>query len=135
MNKYEHGGYKTCPACGKTFYVIEPELWAYKHEGHIAGADKREFLCSWSCLRKHEKNYQKKKDEAIREASERARIKKRERLKSVREEYADKHCDQCRYFSEGKFGFTDCSVISRPIRGTAMACRRYKGRYDYEDDD
>lgn len=38
---------RTCSTCGKEFYVLYPELWAYKTQ-KISG--KRKWYCSWKCL-------------------------------------------------------------------------------------
>ena len=55
---------KTCPACGKKFVVMWPQLWAYKRNGSM-------YLCSWGCLRKFDKEEMEnmtdeKKMEAVR---------------------------------------------------------------------
>ena len=45
-----------CPECGEKFIVLYPQLWVYKREM---------LLCSWHCLRKHDKekeNMRMKKD-------------------------------------------------------------------------
>lgn len=133
MNEYkDNGGYRVCANCGKVFYVIAPELWVYKHEGHLRGEDRKVYLCSWHCLREHEKAYASRRDKAFAEAKERARERRKEHLKSIKKELMNRHCEECRYFSHGKYGFPDCSVIGRPIRGSAMACRRFKERYEEE---
>lgn len=46
------GAYRTCPVCGKKWYVLEVDSWAYvrwtkKDKSGIPTA-----FCSWSCLRK-----------------------------------------------------------------------------------
>ncbi len=41
-------GEKICPECGKRFYVVEQDTWAYRPR---KGKDKR-LRCSWGCLRK-----------------------------------------------------------------------------------
>ena len=38
---------QNCPVCGKTFDVIWPTQWVYKRDGN--------FLCSWHCVRTHDK--------------------------------------------------------------------------------
>jgi hypothetical protein len=53
---------KTCPACGKKFVVMWPQLWAYKRNGNM-------YLCSWGCLRKFDKKeMENMTDEMKREA-------------------------------------------------------------------
>lgn len=131
MNRYDgNGGYKKCPNCGKVFYVTDPGLWVYKHEGHLRGEDKVAYLCSWHCLREHEKAYAARRDKVFAESKERARERRKDKLKSIKKELMNRHCEECRYFSHGKYGFPDCSVIGRPIRGSAMACRRFKENYE-----
>lgn len=44
-----------CPMCGKIFYPIYPEVWAYK----IRIYKEVELVCSWRCLREHETGKQK----------------------------------------------------------------------------
>jgi len=134
LNEFkDRGAYKVCACCGKAFYVIAPEQWVYKFKWHIRGEEKVKFMCSWHCLRAYEKEYQKKKDQIFREKNERIRQKHREKLRSIQKEYINRHCEECRYFSHGKYGFPDCSVIGRPIKGSAMACRRFKERAEVDE--
>ena len=43
-----------CPACGKEFYVLYPNQWAYKW--------KQQHVCTWGCLRKLQKQDEPKGD-------------------------------------------------------------------------
>ena len=38
-----------CPICGKTFYPYPSHAYKIKNKGWTR------FVCTWSCLRKHEK--------------------------------------------------------------------------------
>ena len=45
-----------CPMCGKLFYPLGD--WAYSISSRGKAGDKcRRFVCSWSCMRKHEKEH------------------------------------------------------------------------------
>lgn len=51
------GAYRTCPVCGKKWYVLEVDSWAYvrwtkKDKSGIPTA-----FCSWGCLRKWDKDH------------------------------------------------------------------------------
>lgn len=52
---------KKCPMCGKRY--IFHDYWAYK----IVSGTRVESYCSWSCMRKaeREKGYQKKRKKAV----------------------------------------------------------------------
>ena len=56
-----YGGYKKCQTCGEVFYVLQPELWAYKcHVG--TGLNARTlYFHTYSCKRKFDKNYEREK--------------------------------------------------------------------------
>ena len=43
-------GIKKCSVCGKSFYPVCTDLWAYKIK---AGNSIRRWFCSWGCMRKH----------------------------------------------------------------------------------
>lgn len=49
--------YKECPQCGRLFYVPDPALWAYKSHYRRNGIDIVEFLHTWSCYLKYEKDH------------------------------------------------------------------------------
>ena len=40
-------GIKKCRVCGKKFYPVCPEIWAYKKITH----NDRKWYCSWGCMR------------------------------------------------------------------------------------
>ena len=48
---------RKCPECGKLFTVLYPHLWAYK-KGY---RDHWDYLCSWSCLRKKQREDEERK--------------------------------------------------------------------------
>lgn len=131
----DRGAYKVCANCGKVFYVISPELWVYRHDGHLRGEDKVTYLCSWHCLRAHQQAYAKRRDERLEEmrkaATKRRRAKK---LKTIDESIVGKTCDECRYFSIGKYGFAECSMKSTPISRIKMACKKFKPLYEEDED-
>ena len=47
---------KTCPVCGKSFICKEPNKWTYRKYGD----SKRNYFCSWKCMRKWEEERKKK---------------------------------------------------------------------------
>lgn len=46
--------YKTCPQCGKLFYVPDPIIWVFKSSYRKNGHDITDYLCKWSCFRSFE---------------------------------------------------------------------------------
>ena len=50
------GVYRTCFVCGKSFYVANPEGWAYRR-GCKGGV---RVMCSYSCMRAYDRKRQKK---------------------------------------------------------------------------
>ena len=56
------GVYKTCPVCGKVFFVQEAEKWAYYRWGYTPTRAKyKVHICSWHCLRQWDRENQPKK--------------------------------------------------------------------------
>ena len=49
--------YKKCPQCGRLFYVPDPLIWVYKSQYRRDGKDVVEFLHTWSCYVKYEKDH------------------------------------------------------------------------------
>ena len=52
--------FQTCKTCGKLFYCPMMEDWVYKRTVHTDKGDKRQWFCSWGCLRKWEAERGKK---------------------------------------------------------------------------
>lgn len=52
-----------CPVCGKTFWVTCMADWAYKRRKWNKQKWDHEFtmLCSWSCLRKYDREVETRK--------------------------------------------------------------------------
>lgn len=53
-------GFKyTCPVCGKTFFCTNPKEYVYQRK--IKFKKKKDvdriYLCSYTCMRKHEKEF------------------------------------------------------------------------------
>ena len=44
---------RTCPVCGKTFYVHATDTWAYK--SYNKQKKRPAYFCSWHCLRAFQK--------------------------------------------------------------------------------
>lgn len=116
---HPYGGYKVCKTCGKAFYVLRPELWAYKRKigsGHDA---KIVYFHTYSCKRAFDLEYEKTK-------VDRRTTCHSSKLKPDRE---GMHCSDCRYFSKGKYGFYDCSVSPFGVKPEKNACRYFKPLY------
>lgn len=58
MSKYwTMGGVtKSCPICGKTFYIPCLNEWAYRRYAKTGDL----HFCSWHCLREYEKDHERK---------------------------------------------------------------------------
>lgn len=57
------GTWKNCAECGKKFFVLDCELWAYKRTVTMKpGSDCNiVFFCKYSCKRKFDKKYDEMK--------------------------------------------------------------------------
>lgn len=52
------GAYRTCPTCGKIFFVTDCEAWAYRRwvkDSNNSG--RRINFCKWSCMRKCDQDH------------------------------------------------------------------------------
>ena len=57
---FHYGAYRSCPVCGKQFFVSELGGWAYKRYLYKAVKDPgntndKAWFCSWSCLREYDR--------------------------------------------------------------------------------
>lgn len=63
---FHYGAFRTCPQCGKRFYVSELGAWAYKRylPGTAAsnyGKNQRVWFCSWHCVREFDRETEGKR--------------------------------------------------------------------------
>ena len=62
------GSLKTCPVCGREFWVQDATMWAYREYGR--NNCKKGYICSWHCQCEHNRQReaqeaQKKKPAAV----------------------------------------------------------------------
>ena len=113
-----YGGYKTCQTCGKVFYVLRPEMWAYKcHVG--AGADEKTlYFHTYSCKRKFDKKYERQKIE--------------HRAKGVQKQLKQTGhmCSECRFkIWDDVHGFYTCNLgVTLCVYRGRPACRKFEVR-------
>lgn len=55
MTQASYKNEAVCPGCGKAFFMLYPNLWAYK-----TGSMNKKYFCSWKCLREVEKRKEEK---------------------------------------------------------------------------
>lgn len=65
-NFFHYGAFRTCPQCGKRFYVAELGDWAYKRylQGTAEsnyGKNQKVWFCSWHCIRAYDRETENKK--------------------------------------------------------------------------
>lgn len=46
------GAYRTCPTCGRIFFVTDCDSWVYKRNMTVNNRTRRLNFCKWSCMRK-----------------------------------------------------------------------------------
>ena len=62
------GTWKTCPQCGKLFFVTDLDAWAYKRSVTKNGSCHQEHFCKWSCLLAFDREYEARKKAKRKEA-------------------------------------------------------------------
>ena len=47
------GAYRTCPVCGKEWFILELQIWGYKRtiRWNSGNTEKLLYFCGWSCMR------------------------------------------------------------------------------------
>ena len=55
------GSWHVCPTCHEKKYISHPGEYAFKKHIMLKGHSVLAFFCSWSCLRKWEKEHPEKK--------------------------------------------------------------------------
>ena len=116
-----YGGYKTCACCGKVFYVLRPELWAYKRASGPGDKGKILYFHTYSCKKKYD-------DERDRKRKAHYDAANKKRLEKVK----GRTCGECRYFMyDDKHNIYTCTCgISLCIFARRSACRKFKERFD-----
>ena len=107
---------RVCPVCGTIHYPPDLTTYVYKRVFNDGKQVLTLYFCKWSCLRKWEKDHEKK---PIIETP----------LKT-----GDEHCSDCRYCVKGKYGFIDCTVNQAATNLRKVACRRFKPRWDDQEE-
>lgn len=51
------GSWHICPACGKKKFISSPGEWAYRRNVQGKYHSQTKLFCSWSCLRKWERDH------------------------------------------------------------------------------
>ena len=111
------GAWRKCAICGKQFFVIDIEQWAYKrHLQSSTRSDKLEWFDKYSCMRAFDRKREQEK-KAKREAGVRSPVKKKK--------FTGKHCCDCAYFHKAKYGFWECGFGYNAYQ-RKCACGRFK---------
>lgn len=137
----EREAIKTCPVCGKVFYIPQLTIWAYKK--NVKRKDTNHnmlYFCRYNCKRKYDEQFSRDEIIARKRETEKAvalrngRGKKRlGRPPTPEEDYTEKQCAECRYCMQGKYGFMDCTVYSMAINPHRSACKRYRSKDSKEE--
>lgn len=123
----DRGAYHVCPTCGKSFYVMEPDLWVYKMTPSLNGQkDKIYFFCKYSHLKQFREDYEQDLKLRRRNAAYLRHKNKLNNHKQLEEYLAGKCCGECRYCSKSKYGFYDCDVTPYSVNTIKAACRKFK---------
>jgi hypothetical protein len=129
MSIDSYGGYKVCRECGKVFYVLRPELWAYKKKIETKQEKTMAYFHTYSCKKSFEEKYNAQKVDGRTTCHLKQQKKKYKRICD------GKSCDECRYFVKGKYGFYECSTSSVTVKPGKRACNRFKPMYEGQAND
>ena len=53
------GAYRTCPVCGRRWFVCDLDQWVFFR---WKGAGQRDYFCSWKCIREWDKDHPMKRE-------------------------------------------------------------------------
>lgn len=65
------GAYETCPVCGHDRFIPDCETWVYQRWVKVGEKSARRYFCSWTCMRKYDKQH----DEEIAKMRHEAAVK------------------------------------------------------------
>lgn len=65
------GAYETCPVCGNDRFVLDCDTWVYQRWVKVGEKSARRYFCSWTCMRKYDKQH----DEEIAKMRHEAAVK------------------------------------------------------------
>jgi hypothetical protein len=127
------GAYRTCPVCGKEWFILELQIWGYKRtiRWNSGNTEKLLYFCGWSCMRQFDadpKSYieaEKNKAAAPKRLSPEATVRAKRRAIRAAAEREGKHCQDCRYYMRDSFGFPFCT-FNYTIYTNKAACGRFK---------
>ena len=123
----DRGAYYSCPTCGKSFYILEPDMWVYKMNPTLKpGIQTLLYFCKYSCLTKYQDEYEKQLKVRRHEAAVLRKKGKLKERKDLEKYLAGKVCSECRYCMKSKFGFYDCSVSCYSVGLMKAACYKFK---------
>ena len=123
----DRGAYHVCPTCGKSFYILEPDLWVFKMTPSIGKyRDTLVYFCKYTHLKQYREEYEIKVKERRHQAAVLRNKKKFQDRKQLEAYLSGKCCGECRYCIKGKYGFYDCSVSSYSVGQMKAACKRFK---------
>ena len=80
MNEITRGGaYEICPVCGTEKFIPDCELWAFQRWVKEGKNFTRRYFCSWTCLRKYDKEHDEDMEKMRHEAAIKGHRKRREK--------------------------------------------------------
>ena len=129
----DRGAVKVCPICKTSFWIPEPEMYAYKMSIKVGTHDQLLYFNKYSCKREYERLHAEElRDKRLKKIEQVIENRVGRMKRPIRaDDYQDKHCETCRYFQKGKYGFADCTVYSFAISKNLAACNKYKPK-EYE---
>lgn len=112
------GVYKTCPMCGKRFFVSDTAIWAYKRSIRKGERAYLIYFDKWSCLSNYEKKYEEDMRKKRSDAVERARRNRKVKQKHL--------CFECDHNKIGPNEKHFCELdISRYVFPKKEACKQF----------
>lgn len=129
VRPYSRGIFKVCPVCNKSFYICEPEIWAYKMNIHTRTDKRLVYFNRYSCMRAYQKDYEKllkkRKLESDKRKYEKAKQKK---IDAGEKKVKDVFCFDCRYCMKDDIELRYCSCFGCAVRNYKSACKKYRPR-------
>ena len=134
-DKMDRGIWKVCPTCKKEFYIVNPDLWAFK----MWAAVKRNgrvllYFDKYSCKKKYEEGYRddvtKRRSDALAKLHEAKRKKKGE---SPKKNVGEHYCYECAHSVKNMFGHYEC-LLNPNANMKNRACNRFRKRDEVENE-
>lgn len=121
---------RVCPVCQKEFFVPYPDDWVFKRFAKAEKGTKPKlvYFDRWSCKKQFDAEYD---PECARQRSEKQFEVQAHRTKHI---FSDRKCVECRYCYKLSSDSYDCTYSQSKVNMRRSACRRFKPRYEDQED-